>query len=223
MIPRKPLLSWQLFAQTFAAANSGFAPTHFLSHNGFVGGDLAGASCSGAAPHCDPFPKNSLSPVGVERLFHGVDGAVSDAREIAETVADGATVGGNFPFVSMFDAVGLRDKTPPTRGKISCASSSFFFLSQPRLPAVCKTPVRARSSALLPVRPLRTQPMKTWLQARPLAALQALQPAPFPARWAADPIDLTAFAAGLSTKPAIHGANPHGWLFHFRPARAALT
>jgi hypothetical protein len=65
--------------------------------------------------------------------------------------------------------------------------------------------------------------MRTLSQARPLAGLQALRPAPFRARLAADQIDLTARTAVITITPATHGDIPRGWSFHFRPARAALT
>jgi hypothetical protein len=53
--------------------------------------------------------------------------------------------------------------------------------------------------------------------------LQALRPAPFRARLAADQIDLTARRAVCTITPATHRDIPRGWSFHFRPVRAALT
>lgn len=220
MNPRKPLSSWQLFAQGTGLANSGFAPTQFSLHDDRVGDTRPCVS----APHCDPFPKTWPSPIGVGPLFSPLARQARDARTLADGVGAGPAGHGNFAFARGGKALESSPITTTHRGDTSCGKPSFFSFSlQPRLRAACKTPARVRLQALLPVRPLRMPPTKIWSQALRLAGLPVRQPAPSRARWAADLHDLTAPAAGQTTTPATQGGIPLGWLFHFSPARAALT
>lgn len=216
MNPRKPLSCWQIFAQGPALRKIGFASTReVLQH---------GASDDPSRPaHSNPFPTDWPGPLGCGPF--SALGAVAARLGRNSAKGRGAAMRrpGIFPFASALCALESGDITTPIRGTSSCGKSSPFFSSQPRLQAACRTPAQGvwpvRSSA----RPLPMRRTKTCWPARPSAGLPALRPAPFRARSAVDQIGLTATAAGQTIKPATHGDAPRGWLFHFRPARAALT
>ncbi len=207
MNPRKPLILWQHFAHAFGRVQSAFASDPGLSQSGLVG---MAASC-GTAPTCDPFPMIWPSPFGVGSFF-APDCAAPGPRLISAGH-------GILPFVFAKAALESDAITTTNRGKTSCRNSSHFFLSPPRLRAVFKT-----LAALLPCAPLavprqaRLSPMRPAV-AKPRARLLALSSAAClavsPACPSAEPFDLTALAAGLSTKPAIQRGSPFGWLFHF--------
>lgn len=223
MNPRKPLCCWQFFAQALACAKSAFAPTRAGLQDKVLVDPVALAFGPRHMTHCDPFPMNWPSPVGVGPLFVRGPVGLRFGRNSAHRAGAPARGHGILPFVSMACALESGDITTPFRGRPSCRNSSFFFSSQRRLRAVCKTQVHAGLQGLSLARPLPMRRMRTLSQARPLAGLQALRPAPFRARLAADQIDLTARRAVITITPAIHGDIPRGWPFHFRPARAALT
>ena len=223
MNPRKPLCCWQFFAQALACAKSAFAPTRAGLQDKVLVDPVALAFGPRHMTHCDPFPMNWPSPVGVGPLFVRGPVGLRFGRNSAHRAGASARGHGILPFVSMACALESGDITTPFRGRPSCRNSSFFFSSQRRLRAVCKTQVHAGLQGLSLARPLPMRRMRTLSQARPLAGLQALRPAPFRARLVADQIDLTAQKAVITITPATHGDIPRGWSFHFRPARAALT
>lgn len=223
MNPRKPLCCWQFFAQALACAKSAFAPTRAELQDKVLVDPVALAFGPRHMTHCDPFPMNWPSPVGVGPLFVRGPVGLRFGRNSAHRAGASARGHGILPFVSMACALESGDITTPFRGRPSCRNSSFFFSSQRRLRAVCKTPAHAGLQGLSLARPLPMRRMRTLSQARPLAGLQALRPAPFRARLVADQIDLTAHTAVTTITPATHGDIPRGWSFHFRPARAALT
>ncbi|MEN9851614.1 MAG: hypothetical protein RL128_1777 [Pseudomonadota bacterium] len=223
MNPRKPLCCWQFFAQALACAKSAFAPTRAGLQDKVLVDPVALAFGPRHMTHCDPFPMNWPSPVGVGPLFVRGPVGLRFGRNSAHRAGASARGHGILPFVSMACALESGDITTPFRGRPSCRNSSFFFSSQRRLRAVCKTQVHAGLQGLSLARPLPMRRMRTLSQARPLAGLQALRPAPFRARLVADQIDLTAQKAVITITPATHGDIPRGWPFHFRPARAALT
>lgn len=223
MNPRKPLCCWQFFAQALACAKSAFAPTRAGLQDKVLVDPVALAFGPRHMTHCDPFPMNWPSPVGVGPLFVRGPVGLRFGRNSAHRAGASARGHGILPFVSMACALESGDITTPFRGRPSCRNSSFFFSSQRRLRAVCKTQVHAGLQGLSLARPLPMRRMRTLSQARPLAGLQALRPAPFRARLVADQIDLTAHTAVITITPATHGDIPRGWPFHFRPARAALT
>lgn len=219
MNPRKPLFSWQLFAQSFGLGKTGFASTQAGLQDGKVGG----CGPFGPAPRCCPFPSVWPSPAGVGPLFSALRGAVPDGQLFAEWHLPRPSAAAVSPSVS--DDVGLKLPaiTTSQRGKTSCGKSLHSFLSQPRLRAVCKTPVRAGLPVRSQARLLPTPPTVMCLTGRSSAALQALHPAPFRARSAADKSDLTATtAAGHHYQLATHGAFPVGGFSISRPM-AALT
>ena len=223
MNPRKPLCCWQFFAQALACAKSAFAPTRAELQDKVLVDPVALAFGPRHMTHCDPFPMNWPSPVGVGPLFVRGPVGLQFGRNSAHWAGASARGHGILPFVSMACALESGDITTPFRGRPSCRNSSFFFSSQRRLRAVCKTQVHAGLQGLSLARPLPMRRMRTLSQARPSAGLQALRPAPFRARLVADQIDLTARTAVITITPATHGDIPRGWSFHFRPARAALT
>ena len=223
MNPRKPLCCWQFFAQALACAKSAFAPTRAGLQDKVLVDPVVLAFGPRHMTHCDPFPMNWPSPVGVGPLFVRGPVGLRFGRNSAHRAGASARGHGILPFVSMACALESGDITTPFRGRPSCRNSSFFFSSQRRLRAVCKTPAHAGLQGLSLARPLPMRRMRTLSQARPLAGLQALRPAPFRARLVADQIDLTAQKAVITITPATHGDIPRGWSFHFRPARAALT
>lgn len=223
MNPRKPLCCWQFFAQALACAKSAFAPTRAGLQDKVLVDPVALAFGPRHMTHCDPFPMNWPSPVGVGPLFVRGPVGLRFGRNSAHRAGASARGHGILPFVSMACTLESGDITTPFRGRPSCRNSSFFFSSQRRLRAVCKTQVHAGLQGLSLARPLPMRRMRTLSQARPLAGLQALRLAPFRARLVADQIDLTAQKAVTTITPATHGDIPRGWPFHFRPARAALT
>ena len=223
MNPRKPLCCWQFFAQALACAKSAFAPTRAGLQDKVLVDPVALAFGPRHMTHCDPFPMNWPSPVGVGPLFVRGPVGLRFGRNSAHRAGASARGHGILPFVSMACALESGDITTPFRGRPSCRNSSLFFSSQRRSRAVCKTQVHAGLQGLSLARPLPMRRMRTLSQARPLAGLQALRPAPFRARLVADQIDLTARTAVITITPATHGDIPRGWSFHFRPARAALT
>lgn len=227
MNPRKPLSYWQFFAQALACAKTGFASTRVGLHDeGLVepaGLAFGPADLARDVIHCDPFPNTWPSPFGVGPLLARGTVGLPFGRNSAHRAGAPAPDNGILPFVSMAHAVESGDIKTPYRGTLSCRNSSFFFSLQRRSRAVCKTPAHAGLRVQLLALLSQTRPAAILPPALSLAALPALLLARFPARSAADHIDLTAQAEGFATKPATHGDIPRGWPFHFRPARAALT
>lgn len=223
MNPRKPLCCWQFFAQALACAKSAFATTRAGLQDKVLVDPVALAFGPRHMTHCDPFPMNWPSPVGVGPLFVLGPVDLRFGRNSAHRAGAPARGHGILPFVSMACALESGDITTPFRGRPSCRNSSLFFSSQRRLRAVCKTRVHAGLQGLSLARLSQTRPAAILPTALSLAALPALLLAPFRARSAADQIDLTARTAVITITPATHGDIPRGWPFHFRPARAALT
>ncbi len=223
MNPRKPLSCWQIFAQGGALRKIGFALGRAVLHHGMHDDHAAPADLRCDPAHSDPFPSNWPGPQGFGPFFaRGEAGRLG--RNSAQAGWGRAPRHGILPFVLQARALESGDITTPIRGTSSCGKSSSFFLSQRRLPAACRTPARAGLPVRSLARPLPMPRTKTCWPVRPLAGWQGRLLAPFPARSAADPVDLTArAAAGFRTNPATHGDIPRGWLFHFPPARAALT
>lgn len=229
MNPRKPLSYWQFFAQALGLAKMGFASRGPVLHDGHID-DLSGAGrgfghiCAVSAL-CDPFPNTWPGPFGVGSFFWPMAGLTGLGQAVAPCRADHRGLC-DFAFVSKVGGVESAPITTTLRGNISCGKSSFFFLWPRRWRAVCKTPVRAGWRVLSLARPLPTTKTPRSSMVQSSAGLPVWRLARSPARWAARNLSifgLTARAVGLSIKPAIHGDQPRGWLFHFRPASAALT
>ena len=233
MNPRKPLSYWQFFAQGPALAKMGFAWRGVVSHDGAID-DLSGLGLGlgqnpAVSAPCDPFQKTWPVPFGGGSFFYAAFRAVAGLAGAGRSLAHEAGTGGlghDFAFVSEVGGVESAPITKTLRGTRSCGNSSpFFLLPRPWL-AACKTPVRAGWRVPSLARPLPTTKTPRSSMVRSSADLPVLRLARFPARWVARKLstsDLTAKAAGQTTKPATHGDAPRGWLFHFRPARAALT
>lgn len=212
MNPRKPLILWQEYAERAQAPKTAFALGQGFQHDECIG-DLGP---SGPAFHCDPFPTTWLSPPGVEPFFSPSPRAsVQDRRTFADRAARAL-----FAFVSVGGAVEKRPITTTNRGKLSCGKSSLFFLLQPRLQAACKTRQRAALLALSSAQQLRITKTPRSSTAPSLAALPALRLARSQARSAARNTILAVQPAAQDHTPAIQGANPLGWLFHFAPVTA---
>ncbi len=222
MFPRNLPCLWQSFAQGPRAAKSGFAPTRSSRQDGGIGRTGARAP----APHCYPFPTIWPSPAGVGPLFFHACRPWPDRQGSAAQGPEGGFCGCNSPFADSADALLLPHITTMIRGLVSCGNLSQFFLSQPRFRPACRTPAAMPPSApwavLRRARLSRMQPAAARPRARSLVRSSVACPAASRACRPAEPFDLTAAAAGLNTIPAIHGASPRGWPFHF-PPMAALT
>ena len=221
MNPRKPLCCWQFFAQALACAKSAFAPTRAELQDKVLVDPVALAFGPRHMTHCDPFPMNWPSPVGVGPLFVRGPVGLRFGRNSAHRAGAPARGHGILPFVSMACALESGDITTPFRGRPSCGNSSLFFSSQRRSRAVCKTLCHAALPEAFLAPLLLTQLTRTWWLGLPLELGSVLAHACLGVRSAA--INLTAHTAVITITPATHGDIPRGWPFHFRPARAALT
>lgn len=222
MFPRKFSCHWQSFAQGPRAAKTGFAPTRSSRQDDGIGRIGAGAT----APHCYPFPIIWPGPAGVGPFFSGAARVSPYRQGSASQAPGGAPSACNSPFADSADTLLLPHITTMIRGLVSCGNLSQFFLSQPRFRPVSRTRAAMRPCAPLAVqRPapwLRTQPEAARPKARSLGRSSVACPAASRACRLAEPVDLTAAAAGSNTFLATHGAHPRGWPFHF-PPMAALT
>lgn len=177
MIPRKPLASWQQFAQAFGRGETGFAPDAGLRDDQSVLGALLAPQCSGQ--DCYPFPTLWPDSDGVRPFF--VTGFVTDvvtgAAPLWRLVASCAR-GWAFRFASLLETVESAQRTTTKRGSSKCANPFFFSPFSPcHWLAVCKTRHRAGWQGLRQARLLPMSPITMRSPARSSAALQALQPA----------------------------------------------
>ena len=169
MNPRKPLASWQQFAQAFGRAEFGFAPSAGLRNDAFVLGALPAPQCLGQ--DCYPFPTLWPDSYGVRPFF------VSGAAPLWRLVASCARVR-FFGFASLLETVESAHRTTTKRGSSICGNLSFFLPFSPcRWLAACKTRRRAGWQALRRALQSLMSPTTTRSPALSLAALQALQPA----------------------------------------------
>jgi hypothetical protein len=213
MNPRKLLILWQEFAHRRPATKWAFAPTQ-APLQGRVIGKIGPA---GLALHCYPFPLTWPSPPRVGPIFFAGNGASAASAKQRRSGALDAL----FTFLVGETELSSAAIKTPNRGSQSCKKPSLFsFLSQRRLPAVCKTLQRAALPALSLALPLLMAKTATCWAARLSAGLQGSLLVRSPANWAAatqvsDNRTLTASAAGFVLHPAIQGALPFGWLFSF--------
>ncbi len=169
MIPRKPLASWQQFAQAFGRGETGFAPNAGLRDDQSVLGALLAPQCLGQ--DCYPFPTLWPDSFGVRPFF------ASAAAPLWRLVASCARAG-FFQFASLQDSVESAHRTTNKRGSSKCGNLSFFLPFSPcRWLAVCKTRLRAGWQALQLAQPLPMSPTTMRSRVRSSAALRALQPA----------------------------------------------
>ncbi len=220
MNPRKSLILRQHFAHASSRVKSAFASDLGLSHSVEVGEHVVFVS----ALTCDPFPMTWPSPFGVGSFF-----AHRSRKPFHRHNRADCGVHSIFSFVSGKIALESVSITTKHRGKTSCRKPSlFFYWSQPRLRAVCKTRLHGALQAPLPVWRLLTIKTATCWAARLSAASQALRLARCLAKSAAktqasDLFDLTAPAAGHFRTSTTQGAFPFGWFFHFaRPAACSI-
>lgn len=218
MFPRKPLFFWQEIAHAPCVARSGFASTRLCLQDE----SMSRVRVSGRASQCDPIPSIWSGPCGAGPFFCASAHGHPDRRGLADGAGRQTRLGCISAFVTPAGSLDSCGITTPLRGTTTCGKSSLFSSSQPRLPAACRTPVRARRQVPLLALWLRTQPKATWSMARSSAVWPVRRPAPFRARSAADETTLTAAAAGLNPIPATRGAFPAGGFFISRPM-AALT
>ena len=171
MNPRKPLASWQQFAQAFGRGETGFAPNVGLRDDRFVLGALLAPQRLGQ--DCYPFPTLWPDSDGVRPFF--VSGFVTGAAPLWRLVASCARAG-FFQFASLRETVESVRRTTNKRGSSKCGNLSFLSPFSPcRWPAVCKTRRRAGWQALRLVRPLPMSPTTMRSLARSSAALRALR------------------------------------------------
>ena len=215
MFPRNPLAFGQKFAHRAMVPAFAFAQGKGLRHRGDMGqaSAMVSLSChiSTPSPTCRP----DLNKVGPFFL------APSRGRRSADRqgFAHGARSRG-FGFHLARNPVDSSVITNAHGGRATCVSHPFFLPSpwQPALQAACKPQPSAALSAPLWALLRRMQWTKTWLRARPLAALPALQPAAFRACSPAKPTDLTrAPARGSSITIKTTWADRPGGLFFCCP------
>ena len=205
MNPRKPLASWQEFAQGFGRAQFGFAMWAGLRNDVNVPGNAHISRVFGQ--DCYPFPSPWPDPLRVRSFFSGRSAA------LRRVVAVGVKVS-FFQFASALVAVESAGRTTTKRGSSKCRNRLSL---SPFLPcrwlAACKTRRRARLPARLGVRPLPTLPTTTRSLARLSVALRALRPVA--SIWACRPAtDLIAAFAAHASLTASRGTPSAGRL-HF--------
>ncbi len=169
MNPRKPLASWQLFAQAFGRRETGFAQTLGLRDDRCVLGALLAPQ--GFGQDCYPFPTLWPDSFGVRPFF------VSASAPLWRLVASCARAC-VFQFASLLDSVESVHRTTNKRGSSKCGNLSYSSPFSPcRWLAACKTRRRAGWQGLRRVRPLPMSPTTMRSLVRSSAALQVLQPA----------------------------------------------
>ena len=167
MNPRKPLASWQQFAQAFGQGEIGFAPRAGLRDDQPVSGALLAPQCLGQ--DCYPFPTLWPDSDGVRPFF------VSTAAPLWRLVASCARAC-FFQFASSQNSVESERRTTIKRGSSICGNLSFLSLFSPcRWLAACRTPRRAVWLALRGVLLSLTLPATMPLRVRSSAALRVLQ------------------------------------------------
>lgn len=209
MFPRKPLASWQLFAQAFGWGETGFAPTAGLRNDQPVLGALLAPQCLGQ--DCYPFPTLWPDSDGVRPFFSAA------AAPLWRLVASCARVC-FFQFASLLETVESVRRTTNKRGSSKCGNPFFLSPFSPcRWLAVCKTRLRAGWQGLPWALPLRTQLAASLSPVRSSAALQALQPAA--SRSACRPATDLIAASAAYAMTASRGVPPAGRFVLCIPAR----
>jgi len=213
MNPRKPLASWQEFAQGFRPAQFGFAMRAGLRNDALV--PVAAHILRAFGQACYPFPSPWPDPLRVRSFFSGRSAALR--RVVAVCVNDSF-----FRFASALVAVESAGRTTTKRGSSKCRNRLSLSLFSPcRWLAACKTPPRVGLLALPLVPPLPTLPTTTRSPARLSVALRALQPAA--SIWACRPAtDLIAANAAHASLTASRGTPSAGRL-HFDVSVRAAT
>ena len=139
MNPRKPLASWQQFAQAFWQGETGFAPSAGLRDDRCVPGALLAPQCLGQ--DCYPFPTLWPDSDGVRPFF--VTGFVAGAAPLWRLVAS-CVRASFFQFASLLETVESMRRTTNKRGSSKCGNLSFLSSFSPcRWPAACRTLRRA--------------------------------------------------------------------------------
>lgn len=213
MNPRKPLASWQEFAQGFGPAQFGFAMWAGLRNDMAV--PVAAHISRAFGQACYPFPSPWPDPLRVRSFFSGRSAALR--RVVAVCVK-----GSFFQFASALVAVESAGRATTKRGSSKCRNRlSLSPFSPCRWLAACKTLRRVGLLALRLVRLLPTLPTTTLSLARSLVALPALQPAA--SIWACRPAtDLIAAPAAHASLTASRGIASAGRL-HFDVSVRAAT
>ena len=169
MFPRKPLASWQQFAQAFGRGELGFAPSAGLRDDRFVLGALLAPQCLGQ--DCYPFPTHWPDSDGVRPFFWG---AAAPLWRLVASCARACV----FRFASLPETVESAHRTTSKRGSSKCGNLSYLSPFSPcRWLAVCKTRRRAGWQGLRLARLLPMSPTTTRSRVRSSAALRALRPA----------------------------------------------
>lgn len=209
MIPRKPLASWQLFAQAFGRGEVGFAPSAGLRDDHSVLGALLAPQCLGQ--DCYPFPTLWPDSFGVRPFF------VSAAAPLWRLVASCARAG-VFQFASRLETGESVRRTTNKRGSSKCGNLSFFSPFSPcRWLAVCKTRPRAGWQGLRLARLLPMSPTTMRSRVRSSAALRVQQPAASTS--ACRPATDLIAAHAASAMTASRGVPPAGRFYLCVPAR----
>jgi hypothetical protein len=213
MNPRKPLASWQEFAQGFGPAQFGFAMRAGLRNDMNVPGNAHISRVFGQ--DCYPFPSPWPDPLRVRSFFS--DRSAALRRVVAVCVNSRF-----FQFASALVAVESAGRTTTKRGSSKCRNRlSLSPFSPCRWLAACRTPRRVGLRALPLVPPLPTLLTTTPSLARLSVALRALQPAA--SIWACRPAtDLIAAFAAHASLTASRGIPSAGRL-HFDVSVRAAT
>lgn len=173
MNPRKPLATWQQFAQAFGRRETGFARMLGLRDDRTVLGALPAPQCSGQ--DCYPFPTLWPDSDGVRPFF--VTGFVTGAAPLWRLVASCARAG-FFQFASLLETVESMHRTTNKRGSSKCGNPLFFSSFSPcRWLAVCKTRPRAGWQGLRRVLRLLMSPITMRSRVLSSVALRARPPA----------------------------------------------
>ena len=213
MNPRKPLASWQQFAQAFGRGETGFAPSAGLRDDRCVLGALLAPQCLGQ--DCYPFPTLWPDSDGVRPFF--VTGFVAGAAPLWRLVAS-CVRASFFQFASLLETVESMRRTTNKRGSSKCGNLSFLSSFSPcRWPAACRTLRRAVWLALRGVRLSLTLPATTLLLAPSSAGLQELRLAASTSACRPATDLIAAYAANAMT--ASRGVPPAGRFVLSRPGQ----
>ncbi len=189
MIPRKPLATWQHFAQAFGPGELGFAPRAGLRDDTDVLGALPAPQRLGQ--DCYPFPILWPDSDGVGPFWSAA--ATSVWRLVAS-----CEIARVFQFASRMETVDSAGRTTTKRGSSPCGNLSFFLPFSPcHWLAACKTQPRAGWQALRLALQSLMSPTTMRSPALSLAALRVQQPAA--STWACRPATdlIAATAAGV--------------------------
>ncbi|MDB5666079.1 MAG: hypothetical protein JWS11_2622 [Cypionkella sp.] len=172
MIPRKPLASWQKFAQSFGRAEFGFARRYRFGDD--CRARWASPALQSPGRDCYRFPTLWPDSARVGPFFSASYSPT--AQDILRRVVAFRASTRFFQFASPLDSVESPHRTTKPRGSFICVNPFFFSPFSPCLwLAACRIPLRAAWLALRGVLLSLTLPATTPSPALSSAALQVQQ------------------------------------------------